>query len=416
LDTFHRVEPYHGRAPGWRLGLLRERKFYSANVRFTYTGGERNFIHDERAMGTDRFGSARNRQILVFGDGRRPVTTTNLTLSFFPTEKITIANHSAYHHTRMEGDASYRELNNATLGLDLVHFRFLGIRTFANLTDLNYRPAKWIGLYGGYHVSQRRIRSTEQSGVPGFPETASHEQSNLLHSGLAGLRFRLAKPLTLNLDGEIGRADRPFFPISDRNYHGFGARLQYKTRALLLSGFTRTFYNINSESLAYHSARGRTYAADLSWMPNGWFAIDAGYSKQHLDTNSAIAYFMDFQLVTNRRSIYTSNIHSGNLGARFAIRNRADIFVGYSRVQDTGGMQSGTAQFLPGPADMPPLFAASSFPLTFESPMARISVRINNSLRWNIGYQHYRYAEDFLLKFGQNYRAHTGYSSVSWSF
>jgi hypothetical protein len=256
----------------------------------------------------------------------------------------------------------------------------------------------------------------ERVDFAGGTEAASHEQSNLLHAGLAGLRFRLSKPLTLTLDGEVGRADRPFFPISERNYHALGARIQYKTRALLLSGFTRTNYNTNSASLAYHSSRGRTYAADMSWVPNGWFAIDAGYSRQHLDTNSAIAYFALSELITDRRSIYTSNIHSGNLGVRFALGNRADLFVGYSRVQDTGGLQEGTAQFLPGPLDQPPLFVVSSFPLTFESPQARISVRINNSLRWNAGYQHYRYTEDFLLRFGQNYRAHTGYSSVSWSF
>jgi hypothetical protein len=46
--------------------------------------------------------------------------------------------------------------------------------------------------------------------------------------------------------------------------------------------------------------------------------------------------------------------------------------------------------------------------------MARLSIRITPKVRWNAGYQYYGYREDFSA--AQNYRAHTGYSSVSWSF
>jgi hypothetical protein len=54
------------------------------------------------------------------------------------------------------------------------------------------------------------------------------------------------------------------------------------------------------------------------------------------------------------------------------------------------------------------------FPLSFESPLARVSLRINEKLRFNAGYQYYGYNEDFSSF--QNYRAHTGYTSVTWSF
>jgi hypothetical protein len=417
VTSFSRVEPYHGRAPGWRVGLLRDRGWYSANARFTYSGGERSFIQDERAIGTDRLASARNRQILLFGTGRRPVTTATLTLSLFPNDKLTITNHSAYHQVRMEGDGRYQELNNATLGFELVNFQFLGIRTFTNLTDVNYRPAKRLGLYGGYNVSQRRIRSTERTEFAGFPEATIAEQSNTIHAGLAGIRVRLASPLTLNLDAEVGRANRPIFPTSERDYHALGTRLQYKAKSLLMSAFARTNYNTNSVSLAYHSMRARTYAADFSWVLASWFAVDAGYSRQHLDTNSALAYFVSNRFITDRRSIYTSNIHSGNLGVRFGIRDRADLFLGWSRVQDVGAddrIRLGVVD--PSLPFDSALVAASTFPLTFESPLVRLSIKIRENLRFNVGYQHYRYREDFLLRSGQDYRAHTGYSSLSWSF
>jgi hypothetical protein len=57
---------------------------------------------------------------------------------------------------------------------------------------------------------------------------------------------------------------------------------------------------------------------------------------------------------------------------------------------------------------------AQTFPLTFQSPQARVSFRISERLRWNAGYQYYGYHEEFSS--GENYLAHTGYTSLLWSF
>ena len=38
-------------------------------------------------------------------------------------------------------------------------------------------------------------------------------------------------------------------------------------------------------------------------------------------------------------------------------------------------------------------------------------------LRWNAGWQFYGYGEDFhIFGYKQNYNAHTGFTSVLWSF
>ena len=63
---------------------------------------------------------------------------------------------------------------------------------------------------------------------------------------------------------------------------------------------------------------------------------------------------------------------------------------------------------------MPAFQAAQTFPLSFQSPLARFSLRITEKIRWNAGYQYYGYKEDFYNR--ENYRAHTGYTSVLWSF
>ena len=47
----------------------------------------------------------------------------------------------------------------------------------------------------------------------------------------------------------------------------------------------------------------------------------------------------------------------------------------------------------------------------------RLSVKINEKLRWNAGYQYYGYHEEFgLLSQDQNYRANTGFTSLLWAF
>jgi hypothetical protein len=63
------------------------------------------------------------------------------------------------------------------------------------------------------------------------------------------------------------------------------------------------------------------------------------------------------------------------------------------------------------------LSSVQTFPLTFQSPLARISIRLTPKLRWNAAYQYYGYGEQFnLLGYYQNYHAHTGYTSLLWAF
>ena len=416
LQAFQRAQPWRGEAPSWRVNLFSDQnRWYSVNGRFTYVDGQRNFILDETSLGTVRLGgAAQNRQFLVFGTGNRPVTAANFNASVFPAENVTVSNHTAFHHTRMEGDASYREFNNAVLGLTNFNFSFLGIRAFTNTTEVNYRVRRWLGFSGGYQFTNRRIRSIEQLSGEGFADSVRAEQQNDIHTGLLGVRIQPVKPLTINLDGEVSRANRPFLTISERNFHALGARVQYRRKSFNLTAFARSRYNFNSVSLFAHSSRGRHYAVDGSWTPVTWFSLDTGYSKIHLDTLTGLAYFANFTEVRTDRSLYVSNLHNVHLTGRVQLAKRVDLFAGYIRTQDTGDgrtLPTGAGQF----ASAAPAFqAAQTFPVLFHSPLFRVSVRLHERVRWNFGYQHYDYNERFLAL--QNYRAHTGYTSLLWSF
>ena len=418
LTGFRRTEPYHGNSPLWRGNLHGERKSWAVNARLTYVGAQRDFTLDESAAGVSR--SAINRDILVTGAARRPTTAGDFSVSIFPTERLSVVNNTSVYSTRIDGDSIYREVNNSIRSDDQVYFQFLGIRTITNSTDLNYRISPALGFYGGYHYSTRRIRSVESFRIPAFgdpPDRLAAEQENQVHSGLAGLRLKPVKPLTIALDAEVSRTDRPFAPISDRNFHALRGRVQYKAKSLLLSTAYRQSYNTNSVTLSTHSARARNYSWDASWAPRSWFAFDAGYSKLHLDTVSGLAFFAAPDFITGRNSVYISNVHAANFGARFGIAKRADVYAGYSITKDTGdGRSTPSPQGTTAQASLL-LLSAQTFPLSFQSPQARLSIRLTSKVRWNAGWQFFNYHEKFQLWVApQNYRAHTGYTSVLWSF
>jgi hypothetical protein len=123
--------------------------------------------------------------------------------------------------------------------------------------------------------------------------------------------------------------------------------------------------------------------------------------------------------VTGDQSIYISNIHAATLGLRFAATKRMDLYVGYSITKDVGDGRSsiyGTVD----PATNPTgalLASVQTFPLTFQSPSARVSVKLTEKLRFNVGYQYYGYKEQFgLFDVNENYLGNTGYTSLLWAF
>ncbi|HEY3443820.1 MAG TPA: hypothetical protein VGK29_23895 [Paludibaculum sp.] len=409
LTSYGATEPYQGTTPSFRLSLFRERgERWAVNGRFTYSSGNRDFAFSEAAIGVNRFGAAQNRQIAVGGDARRPVTTGNLTLSLFPTTNLTITNHTAYHLTKMEGRSTYTEINNSTLDLTTVNFRYLGIRNISNVTDAHFQIRPWLALRGGYQFSDREIKSVEQVIIEGFPGENRSQQSNRLNAGSAGVRLKPLRTMLLAVDGELGRQDRPFYPTSEKNYEGYSARLQWRPGAFALTALARVANNSNTTTLFAYSAKTRQYGADGSWNPRDWFSLDAGYAKLHAGTVTGLGYFLASALVTGQQSVFLSNLHTGHLGVHVSLKERIDLYAGFSLSRDAGDP---TRSVGPVPASFA---AVQVFPMNFDSPLARLSVKITPKIRWNFGYQYYRYKEDMLAV--QNYRAHTGYTSVLWTF
>ncbi len=420
LSSFGKAEPIRGYTPGWLFNVYTENRWFAVNGRFTYAGGQRNFVVDESSIGIDRFGSNQNRQVFVSGNAQRPVTTGDASISVFPTSKLTLVNNSSFSNIRINGDSQLEQFDLATLSNQVLDFQFLGIRLFTNSTDARYQFTRKFSAYTGYHFATRQIRSIQSETIPDVPfENTLYSQTNHLHAAVAGFNWNPIAPLRIHAEAELGRNDNPFTIVSERNYHAISGRAQYRWKSIQLSAAYRQNYNNNSVTLTSYSSRSRNYTASGSWTPRSWFTVDATYSRLHLDTLGGLAFFAGTpfsQLVTNQQSVYVSNIHAATLVTRFALHSRADLFLGYSITRDTGNDNPGTLTTTTDPVTAL-LYSVQQFPLSFQSPSARISVKLQEKIRLNFGYQYYGYKEDFgLFSLRQNYRANTGFTSVLWSF
>jgi len=404
-----KINPYHGTSPYWRVGWFTDKKWFSVNGRFTYSNARRAYVSEQSGLLGGLTPGAL--QFVTMGTGHRPSTTGNLTFSLFPTSKLTFTNSTAVYSVRTDGNSEFLQLNNGTGQFVTQNFLYLGIRTIANQADINYRARKWLEFYSGYHYSDRFMRNILDPSLP------TYEQTSILNAGVFGMRIRPIEPMTIVLSGEVGRANQPFTPKSDKNYQALGARVQYKRKTLLLSAYTNANYNNNSITFTSYSSHARTYAANAAWAPVRWLSFNADYSKMHLDSLAGIAFFEGGDNPVPGYSLYISNLQTGNLGMRFTLGRRADLYLGYSHVQDTGDGRNNPFGAGFG-TDVPEFQAAQTFPMKFQSPVGRFSVKINNRIRWNVGYQYYGYHEEFTGQFTENqaYRAHTGYTSVLFSF
>jgi hypothetical protein len=173
--------------------------------------------------------------------------------------------------------------------------------------------------------------------------------------------------------------------------------------------------------ISLSDSHSRQWTASASWTPRNWVSIDGSYVNLKIGTSDTLAFFASTagrpQLQTAYPSLYFSNLHEANLAARFTIGRRTELYVGYALVKDTG---DGRATAVP-PGTTNPIAAlldsVQTFPLTYQTPQGRVSIKITPKIRWNAGWQMYNYNEMFhLFGYDQNFHAQTGYTSVLWSF
>ena len=411
LSSLARSQPFRGYTPSWLLQMSTEHKSFTATGRFSYAATGGNFVFDENAMGTNQFGSPEALETQVFGDGQRRIVTGDISITLFPTDKLTLSTSSSYMEDRMSGNNSFQQFDPVTLQESYLNFQVLGIRMFDTRVSARYQFSRKFSAYAGYGYSSRWVDSSEQQEQPTMPSPPFQaSQRNELNDGFAGVNWLPLSTLRIHLEGEIGRNSRPFYPIAEGNLESIAATVRYKHKQFSASAGYNQSYNNNSIVVSAFSSRQRDASLEGAWNLASGLTLQALYDRRHLDTIGGIDFFEGTPAqLENTQSLYISNIDTANLALVFHPLKRLEVFLGYSVIKDEGdGRNSAGTNFLTD---------VQTFPLTYQSPTGRVSFRVNEKLRLNAAYENYQYAELFgLFGINQNYRAHTGYASAQWSF
>jgi hypothetical protein len=89
------------------------------------------------------------------------------------------------------------------------------------------------------------------------------------------------------------------------------------------------------------------------------------------------------------------------------LQSRVTLYAAYRINKDTGqGNRVADPTGNPG-------FLIASYPMSFQSPEARLAIRLTRHVDWNVGYQYYNYNESTLVgPRPENYHAHLPYTSL----
>ncbi len=422
-DRVARAEPFHGNTPVTSIHARTENEGkVGFHGRWVYSSGNRNAILS-RTLAAASALPATARQTFVLGGASRKQGTGDFTALWMPSPQLTVSNTTSIDNTRIHGGSSFLEVGLFTN--ELLTFEHLGIRRIANASEANYRLSRRIGFHGAYRLMKRRIRSERAFEFPGGSFGVPLQgQDNAIGSGAGGVRLMPVAGLRISFDAEVGRADRPLTPVSDRKFHNESARVQWRRKNLLLSGRFKSRVNANPASPIDYSSAGRSWGFSGSWSDAAArLTLDAGYIKIGLKTTAGIYNFFDLgRGAAPARALYASNLHTVNFGARIAAHERLTLYAGYALSKDTAD-GSAAASFPDRFTPAYPNFRFehgktsnfyNSFPLTYHAPQARVSLKVRGGLEWNAGWQYYGYGERFTAL--QGYRAHVGYTSLRLSF
>ena len=417
VEDFTRSQPFHGRTSITTLALrTREDRVIGFNSRFVYAGGTRNSALTDNVSAP---GSATtmtgSREAFIVGDANREQSSGEATVVLLPTPRWTITNTTAFHNTRIDGDASLVEIG--FFRNEVLRFGHLGIRRISNASEANYRALKGVSLYGGYRVSTRRARSSDAVRFADFGFGRELKSvDNTFQSGAAGVRWLPGRNVRASFDFEGGRADRPLTPTSERRFHNQSARLRWRGRDFTVGAYFRNRVNHNPIQLLAYSSKSRSQGVHASWLhPERDLVLDAGYSLLKMDVSTGILDLFEFSGEPRRlRSLYASSIHHVNVAIRATPAPRVRLHLAYNLTKDTGGGAFNPALAERSVFSLENATLMTSLPMSYHSPQVRLSVAMQANLAWNFGWQYYGYSER--ISGIRGFRSHVGYTSLTVGF
>ena len=371
-------------------------------------------------------------QYNLVGNSERPNWLGDLGLTLLATDKFRISNTFRYETFEITGDALFSDFFSVTRGTrtDSIGFSNRNVNTrtdyrkIQNTIEGDYQFNRDYSLHLGYRYANRRV-TEELSGfnlgtnAPTALVPSSFTEHNNTHAIIGGFKARPVNNWTLYFDAEHGTADNVFTRIGNYEYTNIRAKSKYKPTARL--SFDLAFIaknNSNPSEIAGVSledfgvsVKSKLFSSTINWTATSRFYVSGGYNYHWINSDAIVDYFFNSVQHPFGHSLYIvrNNFFFVETVARIA--PRATLFAAYRINKDNG-----QGNRLADPTGRPGTLIAS-YPMSFQSPEARLAIKLHHRLDWNVGYQYYNYNESTLVgPRPQNYHAHLPYTSLRLYF
>lgn len=379
-------------------------------------------------------------QYNVSGNAERPSTLGDLGATWLVTNKLRISNTFRVEDFSITGNAVFADFfsitrpSGATTRTDTVGFSNLDAhrrteyRKYQDIIEGDYQFSAGNSMHFGYRYGSRRILEAFEgfnlgsngSLTPPAVRTAdSEEEENHTHAFFGGFKARPYKTWTIYFDAEHGSADNVFTRIGNYDYTNIRAKSRFapnKKVSFNVSVITKN--NANPSEIAGVSlndfgvdTKSMIFTTSVDWTPSSNLAINTGYNYNWLNSDAVVDYFYNSVRHPLGHSLYYMRNSFFYIDTTLRFAKRATLFTSY-RVSHDNGQGSRLADPIGNPGTL-----LSSYPMTFQSPEARLAIKLNRRLDWNFGYQYYNYNESRIVgPRPQNYHAHLPYVSLRLYF
>ncbi len=298
-------------------------------------------------------------------------------------------------------------------------------RKYQNTIEGDYDFNNRYSIHFGYRYGKRELEllfsgfnfgSNGSLNPPAAPTTHEEFEDNNTHAFFGGFKARPYKNWTMYFDAEHGTADNVFTRIGNYNYTNIRFKNRYSlNRKLNLNLFVITRDNANPSEIAGVSLedfgvryKSRIFNSSLDWLVTPKFSVNAGYNYNWVNSNAVIDFTYLGVSGIRGNALYYMRLNYFYFESTARLSNRVTIYSAY-RISDDNGQGNRVSD----PVVTGARTLVSSYPMSFQSPEARLAIKLHRRLDWNVGYQYYNYNESPLVgPRPQNYHAHLPYTSL----
>ena len=429
LNTFSRDVPVRGTTPFTRLSLhTLLAKRVDLTGRYIYSSGETVVSLVETATGKDASG---NNIVLdrfnASGKAKRPYVVGDVGATWSVTRRLRISDTIRVNDFRINGAETLDELRlgsrttpagdtqlpPVTVGTDFA--RTKDYRRFVNQIEVDYDFHPRFSAHFGHRYTDRHIVLSELS--PAAGETPEDPEiqifDNRTNAYIFGFKARPLSRWSVFFDMERGKADSVFTRVENFDFTNVRVRsILRPTRTLAINTSLVTRNNTNptapSEELGNLlgvNTASRVFTSSIDWTPDNKFYLSSGYTHTRFTSDTGVFFFLANNTLVDGRSRYFSRDNFAFITAFVEVHPLVRVYAGYRINKDEGqGDRVSTS----------PSVLIGSYPLQFQSPEARVSVKLHDRADWITGYQYF----DFKERFGnrQFYHAHLPYTSLRFYF